>query len=240
MTTNNYINKLGKYLIFSCLLSGLVMTGFAPAIAKTRQKDSTPVSNKFFSFDQADYYTSPDKRIGVKVLVDSAKVGSAMASLVHVTFLPGAHIKSHRHVYVTEVLYVLKGNLTFRIGNETRVMGPGTVAFIPPQTFHEYLNDSTDIVQFIQYFSPAGPEKEYRNWEKVGRTPVVTAIEKEEPKRDELPMHIIAPPQQVVPGSPLPRVDDRIIEADKPGSARDQNLELKLPDRKITPRPRTN
>lgn len=183
------------------------------ALEASKPPAQDPPSNNFFTFDDAPYFTSSDKRIGAKIIVDPSKVGSTMAATVHLTFLPGAHIKSHRHVYVTEVIYVLKGSLTLRIGKEIKVMGPDTAAFIPPQVFHEYLNDSSDIVQFLQYFSPGGPEEEYRNWEKPGDSPASSTIQVS-PKSEEK-KHIISPPLPVVPGSPVPKLGT--LADDEPG-----------------------
>ncbi len=184
----------------------LLVTGPAPsAHAKEKKKKTAeaaaPSSHRFFAFDDAPYYTSPDKRIGVKLLIDSAKVGPTLTALQHLTMLPTAAIKSHRHVYVTEAVYVLKGNLTLRIDKEVKVMGPNSVAYIPPQTFHEYLNDSGDVVEFLQYYSPAGPEEEYRNWERPDAPKKVAQAAAAEPTT---PAAIVRPPLPPVPGSPRP------------------------------------
>ncbi|HEY9071634.1 MAG TPA: cupin domain-containing protein [Candidatus Ozemobacteraceae bacterium] len=178
------------------LVTGIVM----PASAKDKKQDEAkqPESRRFFSFDDAPYYTSPDKRIGVKLLVDSAKVGPTLAALQHLTMLPTAHIKSHRHVYVTEIIHVLKGSLTLRIEKEVKVMGANAVAYIPPQTFHEYLNDSGDVVEFLQYFSPSGPEEEYRNWERPD-VPKPVIQSKTGPAS---PTEIVRPSLPPIPGSP--------------------------------------
>jgi len=182
-----------------------------PAISFSAEKAAgkTASSNHFFAFEDAAYHTSPDKRIGAKILADPAKVGPSMSSLVHLTYLPGAHITSHRHVYVTEIIYVLEGNLTLRIGEEVKVLGPNSTAHIPAKSFHEYLNDSTDVVKFLQYYSPSGPEEEYRNWEKPAATSVAPApsdesAKKPAAKKDEGPAHVIAPTLPPVPGSPKP------------------------------------
>lgn len=182
----------------------LLVTGAVPA-ANAREKKKAaeakvPSSHRFFSFDDAPYYTSPDKRIGIKMLIDSAKVGPTLAALQHLTMLPTAAIKSHRHVYVTEAVYVLKGNLTLRIEKEVKVMGPNAVAYIPPQTFHEYLNDSGDVVEFLQYYSPSGPEEEYRNWER----PDAPKKAVQAPTGPATPTAIVRPPARPVPGSPEP------------------------------------
>ncbi len=188
------------------LAAVLLVTGPAPsAHAKEKKKKAAetqaPSSRRFFAFDDAPYYTSPDKRIGVKMLIDSAKVGPTLTALQHLTMLPTAAIKSHRHVYVTEAVYVLKGNLTLRIEKEVKVMGPNSVAYIPPQTFHEYLNDSGDVVEFLQYYSPSGPEEEYRNWERPDAPKKAVQAPTAE---SATPTTIVRPPLPPVPGSPRP------------------------------------
>jgi quercetin dioxygenase-like cupin family protein len=200
--STNLFTNLGSILI------AVMLT--CPAISLSAEKGAgkTASSNHFFAFEDAAYHTSPDKRIGAKILADPAKVGPSMSSLVHLTYLPGAHITSHRHVYVTEIIYVLEGNLTLRIGDEVKVLGPNSTAHIPAKSFHEYLNDSTDVVKFLQYYSPSGPEEEYRNWEKPAATTAVPAAKDaaKEPaaKKDEGPAHVIAPTLPPVPGSPKP------------------------------------
>jgi quercetin dioxygenase-like cupin family protein len=192
--------KPGK---ISLTILALLLSTSGVLLSSDKTEKSANKSHRFFAFDDAEYRTSPDKRIGAKILVDPAKVGPSISSMVHLTFLPGAHIKSHRHVFVTEIIHVLEGNLTLRISDEVKIMGPNSTAWIPPKAFHEYLNDSTDIVKFAQYFSPPGPEEEYRNWEKPDAVKAVKEPEKEEEKE---PSHIVTPPLPPVPGSPIPKL----------------------------------
>jgi len=183
-----------------------LLAGQAPSGAAEKQVNKTASVN-FVAFDDAEYHTSPDKRIGAKILVDPSKVGPSIATLVHLTYLPGAHIGSHRHVFVTEIIHVLEGNLTLRIGDEIKILGPNSTAYIPAKSFHEYLNDSTDVVKFLQYYSPSGPEEEYRNWEKPGATPPAqpdSAKKEASATKSEGPAHVIAPALPPVPGSPKP------------------------------------
>lgn len=176
-----------------------LLAGQAPLGAAEKQVNKTASVN-FVAFDDAEYHTSPDKRIGAKILVDPSKVGPSIATLVHLTYLPGAHIGSHRHVFVTEIIHVLEGNLTLRIGDEIKILGPNSTAFIPAKSFHEYLNDSTDVVKFLQYYSPSGPEEEYRNWTKPAVDEAAAA--KASPAKKEEARHVVSPPLPAVPGSP--------------------------------------
>lgn len=198
---STFVNKLCLILAAALLLS-------SPLFAKNKnkeKKEEQPKSHNFIAFDDAVYNTSPDKRIGAKILVDTNLVGPSIAAMTHLTYLPGAHVLSHRHVYVTEIIYVLEGNLTVRIGSETKILGKDSTAFVPPKTFHELMNDSLDVVKFLQYYSPSGAEEEYRNWENP-KTAEAEARAKEIEKQTELknkgPEEIKGPAPLAVPGSP--------------------------------------
>lgn len=186
------------------LVLAIALFGATTTVAQASEKQKTkPASANFIAFDDAEYHTSPDKRIGAKILVDPAKVGPSIATMVHLTYLPGAHIGSHRHVFVTEIIHVLEGNLTLRISDEVKVLGPNSTAYIPAKAFHEYMNDSTDVVKFLQYYSPSGPEEEYRNWTKPSaETEAAAAAAKKAQDGKEKNTHIVSPPMPPVPGSP--------------------------------------
>ncbi|MDD2998842.1 MAG: cupin domain-containing protein [Candidatus Riflebacteria bacterium] len=192
-------NIICKSVLFIFILTLLVSPEL---LAGEKKKADKALSPTFFAFDDAEYYTSPDKRIGAKILVDPTKVGPSISSMVHLTYLPGAHIDSHRHVFVTEVVYVLEGNLTLRIDEEIKIMGPNSTAYIPAKSFHEYLNDSTDVVKFLQYYSPSGPEEEYRNWTKPVEEAAAKTDDNQTTPQTDKPAHVIAPTAPVVPGSP--------------------------------------
>ncbi|HMM61607.1 MAG TPA: hypothetical protein PKC25_15920 [Candidatus Rifleibacterium sp.] len=64
-----------------------LLAGQAPLGAAEKQVNKTASVN-FVAFDDAEYHTSPDKRIGAKILVDPSKVGPSIATLVHLTYLP--------------------------------------------------------------------------------------------------------------------------------------------------------
>ena len=211
-------------LTLSVIIVFLLTSSFA-ASAKDSKEQKEQESHRFFAFEDADYHTSPDKRIGAKLLIDPAKVGPSIAAMTHLTYLPGAHITSHRHVYVTEIIYVLEGNLTLRIGKETKILGPNSTAYIPAKSFHEYLNDSGDVVKFLQYYSPSGPEEEYRNWDRPSDVKPAAATKVEEKKST----NIVTPALPPVPGSPLPVLGE-IKEVDAPT---EKNIDLKNIDLKL-------
>lgn len=199
----NRINIVFKRKIFYMLLAfSLLGTSSFANKKNVANKDKANITPKYFvGFDEAEYHTSPDRRIGAKMLVDSTNIGPSIAALTHLTYLPGAHVPTHRHTYSTEVLYVLSGALTVRIGTETQIVGENGSVYIPSGAYHEYFNDTTDVVKFLQFYAPSAPEEEYRKWEKPNAEKPAKKVE--EPVVIE---QITSPSMPLVPGSPKPKV----------------------------------
>lgn len=64
------------------------------------------------------------------------------------TFEQGSTIPLHQHPIV-ESFVVLDGELTFRLGDETLVIGPETTVTIPPNTPHGVVNDAARVARAI-------------------------------------------------------------------------------------------
>jgi quercetin dioxygenase-like cupin family protein len=64
------------------------------------------------------------------------------------TFEQDAAIPLHQHPIV-EVFVVLDGDLTFRLGDETLVVGPKQTVTIPPNTPHAVVNGQARIARAL-------------------------------------------------------------------------------------------
>jgi len=64
----------------------------------------------------------------------------------------------HWHKITTEIFYVLEGNLTLNVDENTLQTGPGGLAFVPPGAVHSFSNQSSSPTQFLLVTSPAGLE----------------------------------------------------------------------------------
>lgn len=72
--------------------------------------------------------------------------------MCEISFLAGAVGNVHSHPH-TQVSYVNRGSLRFRVGDETKVVRQGDSILIPPNTLHgvEALEES----MLVDVFSPA-------------------------------------------------------------------------------------
>lgn len=66
-----------------------------------------------------------------------------------------------RHIYRNEdeTFYVLDGDVTFRLGDERIVAGPGDFLHVPRGTVHCFHNAGDGVARLVLTFTPAGIEK---------------------------------------------------------------------------------
>ena len=97
---------------------------------------------------------SPGRSLVLKLL-GAATEGSIM--LFEETVPPGTKSWFHLHHDSDEVAYVLSGELTFKIGDEVTVGGPGTCAFMPRGVQHAWKNSGAETARVLFLYTPAGP-----------------------------------------------------------------------------------
>lgn len=64
----------------------------------------------------------------------------------------------HRHTWMTDIFYVLEGELAFRIGDEQQVVGPGGFILLPPGVVHTFSNPGASVARFLNIYHPSGNE----------------------------------------------------------------------------------
>lgn len=57
--------------------------------------------------------------------------------LIEDTLKPGFHLKRHHHKIMTEVFYMLVGELELVFDDETIILGEGDTISVPPNVWHE-------------------------------------------------------------------------------------------------------
>lgn len=78
------------------------------------------------------------------------------ASMVEDTLKPGFHLARHHHKKMTEIFYILEGELTLIFDDETVVATAGTTVNVPPNVWHEAKTENG--ARMLSIFSPAGFE----------------------------------------------------------------------------------
>jgi quercetin dioxygenase-like cupin family protein len=61
----------------------------------------------------------------------------------------------HLHRDSDEIVYVLSGEITFKVGEDVTVGGPGTCAFIPRGVAHAWKNSGTETARAVFLYTPA-------------------------------------------------------------------------------------
>jgi quercetin dioxygenase-like cupin family protein len=61
----------------------------------------------------------------------------------------GVHMDAHSHAN-EQIVWMLKGEMEFRLGSERRVCGPGDLVIIPGGTEHEaWFRENTEVIDFF-------------------------------------------------------------------------------------------
>src|SRR5438874_12798312 len=99
---------------------------------------------------------SPGRSAALKLL-GGATGGSVM--LFEETVPAGTLSTFHLHHDSDEVAYVLSGEVTFKIGEEVTVGGPGTCAFMPRGVPHAWKNTGAETGRVLFLYTPGGAGK---------------------------------------------------------------------------------
>ena len=75
--------------------------------------------------------------------------------LFEATLPPGTTSLYHLHHDSDEVAWVLAGEMTFKIGDEISVGGPGTCAFMPRKVPHAWKSTGSDTARVVFLYTPA-------------------------------------------------------------------------------------
>jgi quercetin dioxygenase-like cupin family protein len=63
------------------------------------------------------------------------------------------------HAHEDETLYVLEGEVRFKLGDDLRAGGPGSFVFVPRGAPHTFQNVGDDDARILIHFSPSGMER---------------------------------------------------------------------------------
>jgi quercetin dioxygenase-like cupin family protein len=91
----------------------------------------------------------PEEQISDKI--SRRILAGDQAMIVWWSVAAGVHVETHQHPH-EQIVWMLKGRMEFRIGEERRMCGPGDVVVIPGGTEHEgWFHEDTEV---IDVFAP--------------------------------------------------------------------------------------
>ena len=93
----------------------------------------------------------------LRILAQSPDQPIAITENVVPTGFPGP--VRHRHAQMTDIFYVIKGELTFDLGGERRVLDPGGFVLVPPGVVHTFANPGPVPARVLNIQQPAGLEQ---------------------------------------------------------------------------------
>ena len=73
-----------------------------------------------------------------------------------IDFAPGRELEAHHHDTEDDAFYILEGELTFMLGEDEALAGPGTFVLVPPGVVHGFRNDGDVPVRMLNIHAPAG------------------------------------------------------------------------------------
>ena len=95
---------------------------------------------------------SEGRSVALKLL--SGETGESIM-MFEETAPPGTATGYHLHHNSDEIAYVLSGEVTFKIGDQITVGGPGTCAFMPRGIPHAWKSTGTETGRILFSYTPA-------------------------------------------------------------------------------------
>ena len=79
-------------------------------------------------------------------------VGGEQVLLCHVTYEPGTTVRRHSHETAEQVMWIVEGDVTMTIGDETKTLGAGDVVVVNRGIEHELVSEGG--VTFVEAMAP--------------------------------------------------------------------------------------
>jgi mannose-6-phosphate isomerase-like protein (cupin superfamily) len=111
---------------------------------------------------------SPGRRAALKLLND--QTGQSVMAFEEVA-PPGTETSLHLHHDSDEVMYVLSGEFSFKVGDTVISGGPGTCVFMPRDVAHAWKNTGTETGRAFFIYTPGRAGKVFEESAGSGAAP---------------------------------------------------------------------
>jgi quercetin dioxygenase-like cupin family protein len=79
-------------------------------------------------------------------------IGGEQVMLCHVVYEPGTTVRRHSHPTAEQVMWIVEGDVTMTIGDETKTLGPGDVVVVNRGIEHELTTECG--MTFVEALAP--------------------------------------------------------------------------------------
>jgi quercetin dioxygenase-like cupin family protein len=79
-------------------------------------------------------------------------IGGEQVLLCHVTYAPGTTVARHAHPEAEQVMWIVEGDVTMTVGDETRTLGAGDVVVVTRGVEHELRSEGG--MAFVEALAP--------------------------------------------------------------------------------------
>jgi quercetin dioxygenase-like cupin family protein len=79
-------------------------------------------------------------------------IGGEQVLICHVTYEPGTTVRRHSHATAEQVMWIVEGDVTMTVGDETRRLGAGDVVVVNRGVEHELYSEGG--MTFVEALAP--------------------------------------------------------------------------------------
>jgi quercetin dioxygenase-like cupin family protein len=79
-------------------------------------------------------------------------IGGEQVLLCHVTYEPGTTVRRHSHETAEQVMWIIEGDVTMTVGDQTKRLGAGHVVVVNPGVEHDLVSEGG--VTFVEALAP--------------------------------------------------------------------------------------
>jgi mannose-6-phosphate isomerase-like protein (cupin superfamily) len=105
----------------------------------------------------------PIKAFGLdmRVLLPTEATGGVI-SVIMAWHKPGEGPPDHVHFSQEEMFFIVEGNYELTVGDQTAIVGPGTIVFIPRNVVHRFKNVGNTTACMLDWSLPGGQDHYFK------------------------------------------------------------------------------